>query len=193
MLAYILCASICAIIWIFNGIWIIQAIREHVTSEIYIHTGFGIFLTLSTLEITLGLPKVWMRFDILWLQVIGFILFIPSAILIFGSAIELKREGKPKTYDPSYTTTFFDTGMYGIIRQPITLGLAIWSIALILVFQSILSIILSVSSIFCFWMSARKEAEYNIKKFGDDYKEYMKKVPMWNFLKGLKKPRKKRS
>ena len=193
MLAYILCAGICAIIWIFNGIWIIQAIRERVTSEIYIHTGFGIFLTLLTLEITLGLPKVWMRFDILWLQVIGFILFIPSAILIFGSAIELKRKGKPKTYDPSYTTTFFDTGMYGIIRQPITLGLAIWSIALILVFQSILSIILSVSSIFCFWMSARKEAEYNIKKFGDDYKEYMKKVPMWNFLKGLKKPRKKRS
>ena len=77
--------------------------------------------------------------------------------------------------------------MYGIIRQPITLGMTIWSIALILVFQSILSIILGTLSIFCFWMSARKEAEYNIKKLRDEYKEYMKKVPMWNIFKGLRK------
>jgi protein-S-isoprenylcysteine O-methyltransferase Ste14 len=34
-------------------------------------------------------------------------------------------------------------------------------------------------------MSARKEAEYNINKFGDEYKEYIKKVPMWNIFKGL--------
>jgi len=38
-------------------------------------------------------------------------------------------------------------------------------------------------------MSAKTEAEYNLKKFGDEYKEYMKKVPMWNFLRGLKKLR----
>jgi len=36
-------------------------------------------------------------------------------------------------------------------------------------------------------MGARKEAKYNIKKFGDDYREYVKKVPMWNVLKGLRK------
>ena len=119
-----------------------------------------------------------MRFDIFWLQVIGFVLYIPSSILILGSVVELKRKGKSETYDPFSTTTFVDTGTYGIIRQPITLGMTIWSIALILVFQSILSIILGILSIFCFWMSARKETEYNLKKFGDKYKEYMKKVPM---------------
>jgi len=183
MWEYILCIGICTVIWIVNGRWIIQAARERFTGEIYAHIGLGIFFTLLTLELTLGILKLWMRLDILWLQVIGFILYIPSGILVFGSAIELKRKGKPKTYDPSYTTTFVDTGMYGIIRQPITLGMTIWSIALILTFQSILSIILGVSSTFCFWMSARKEAEYNIRKFGDEYKEYMKKVPMWNFFK----------
>jgi len=185
MWEYILCIGICTVIWIVNGIWIIQAARERFTGEIYAHIGLGIFFTLLTLELTLGILKLWMRLDILWLQVIGFILYIPSGILVFGSAIELKRKGKPKTYDPSYTTTFVDTGMYGIIRQPITLGMTIWSIALILTFQSILSIILGVSSTFCFWMSARKEAEYNIRKFGDEYKEYMKKVPMWNVMRGL--------
>lgn len=68
-----------------------------------------------------------------------------------------------------------------------TLGMAIWSIALILVFQSVLSIILGASSIVCFWLLARKEAEYNIGKFGDNYREYMKKVPMWNIIRGLRR------
>ena len=52
-----------------------------------------------------------------------------------------------------------------------------------MVFQSILSIILCVPSTLCFWLAARKDAANNIKKFGADYEEYMKKVPMWNILK----------
>jgi len=187
MWEYILCVSICAVIWIVNGIWIIQAVREHVISEIYMHIGLGTFFTLLTLELTLAELGVWMRFDILWLQAIGYILYIPSGILVFGSMFELKRKGKPETADPTATTTFGDTGVYRLVRQPMTLGMAIWSIALILVFQSFLSIILGVLSAFCFWMGARKEVEHNIKKFGDAYKEYMKKVPMWNVFNGLRK------
>jgi protein-S-isoprenylcysteine O-methyltransferase Ste14 len=38
-------------------------------------------------------------------------------------------------------------------------------------------------------MASKKEDEFNIKKFGESYKEYMKKVPLWNFLKGLKPSR----
>ncbi len=87
MWEYILFVSICAVIWIINGRWIIQAIKEHFTAEIYAHLSLGIFFTLLTLELT--------------------------------------------------------------IRQPITLGLAIWSIALILVFQSIPALILGLSSAFC--------------------------------------------
>ncbi|MCK4475852.1 MAG: isoprenylcysteine carboxylmethyltransferase family protein [Methanophagales archaeon] len=187
MLAIYLCIGICAIIWIVNGIWIMQAVKERFTSEIYIHTGLGIFFTLLALELTVGIRGAWMHFGIFCLAVIGWILYIPSAILVFGSIIELKRKGKTETYDPSYTTTFVDTGMYSIIRQPITLGMAIWSIALILVFQSILSIILGIFVIFCCWISARKEAEYNVRKFGNEYKEYIKKVPMWNIFKGIRR------
>jgi len=183
MYRYILCVGICAVVWIINIRWIIQAVRERITSEIYIHTGLAIFFTL----LILGMFKLWTQFDILWLQVIGFILYIPSAILVFGSMFELKHRGKPDTADPTSTTTFVDTGVYRIVRQPMTLGMAIWSIALILVFQSILSIILGVLSFFCFWMSARKEVEYNMKKFGNEYREYMKEVPMWNIFKRLRK------
>jgi len=47
--------------------------------------------------------------------------------------------------------------------------------------------ILGIIAIFCAWMASRKEDEFNILKFGDDYREYMKKVPMWNVLKGLRR------
>lgn len=169
-------------VWFGFGVW---------GGEIYTHTGLGIVFTLLPLELTIGIRGAWTHFGIFWLGAIGWILYIPSAILVFGSFIELKRKGKPKTYDPSYTTAFIDTGIYGIIRQPITLGMAVWSFALILVFQSITSIILGISVIFCCWMSARKGAEYNIKKFGDKYKEYIRKVPMWNIFKGIRKLKRK--
>lgn len=67
------------------------------------------------------------------------------------------------------------------------LGTAVWSAALILVFQSILSIVLGTLAIFCFWMASKEEDELNIKKFGKTYGEYIKKVPMWNAFKGLRK------
>jgi len=125
MLGIYLCIGICAIIWVVNGRLIIRGIREHVTSEIYMHIGLGIFFTLLTFRLTLGELGVWICFDILWVQVIGFVLYIPSAILVFGSMLELKRKGKPENGDPTATTTFINTGMYRVIRQPMTLGMAI--------------------------------------------------------------------
>ena len=181
------CIGICAVIWIINGIYIFQAFRDHITSEAYMHIGLSIFFSLLALELIIGRYGAWMHFDFFWFEIIGWFLFIPSIIFVISSMIELKRKGKSKGTDFTATTTFIKSGIYNFLRQPMTLGVAIWSIALILVFQSILAIILGLISFFCFWMSAIKESEYNISKFGDDYKEYMKKVPMWNILKGVKK------
>jgi len=187
MYRYILCVGICVIIWIINGRWIIQAMREQVTSEIYMHIGLGIFFTLLTLELTLGTFQVWRQLHIAWLTVVGLLLYIPSCYLVASSMHALKHRGKPKTADFTTTTTLIDTGIYGLVRQPMTLGLAIWSIALIFVFQSILAVILGAVSLWCFWISARKESEYDMRKFGNVYEEYMERVPMWNIFKGLRK------
>lgn len=183
MLGVYLCIVICAIIWIANGIWMTQAVKERFVAEIYAHLSLGLFFTLLALELTIGVYGAWKHVGIGWLEMFGWVLYIPSAILCFGGIATLKHRGKPKTGDPSYTTTFIDTGIYGVIRQSITLGLAVWSFALILVFQSILSIVLGVLVMFCCWISAIKESEYNIKKFGERYEAYMRRVPMWHVFK----------
>lgn len=180
-----LCIGICALIWVFNGINFVHAIRERIICELYMHIGLAVFFSVLVMELTVGNDGAWNRFDITWLWIIGLILYIPSGILVIGSIISLKHRGKPEGSDFTQTTTFIDKGLYGHIRQPMTLGLAIWSVAFIFVFQSLPSVILCTISFFCFRMAAIKESEYNIRKFGDDYKKYMKKVPMWNFWRSL--------
>jgi protein-S-isoprenylcysteine O-methyltransferase Ste14 len=187
MWAYI----ISAIIWIVSIKCIIQGIREHNASEAYEHFGLAVYFTLLVLN--LGTPQIAGVFsDLLWLEIIGFILFIPSALLVALPIVTLERKGKTKTSSsplltPSDATVMLDTGIFGIVRHPLYLGTALWSVALMLVFQSILSVILGIVAIVCFWMASRKEDEFNIKKFGDAYREYMKRVPMWNLFGGLRK------
>ena len=45
-----------------------------------------------------------------------------------------------------------------------------------LVFQSVLATILGIANIFCYWMASKKEDSFNIEKFGNEYKEYMKEI-----------------
>ena len=104
MINIFLCISICAIIWIINGICIFQAIRDHVTSEVYIHTGLGAFFSLLALELTIGLHGAWMHFNFFRVEIIGWFLYIPSIILVIGSMIELRRKGKSKGADFTATT-----------------------------------------------------------------------------------------
>ena len=187
MWAYI----ISAIIWIVNGKSIIQGIREHNASEAYEHFGLAIYFTLLVLSI--GTPQIAGVFsELLWMKIIGFILFIPSALLVAIPLVTLERKGKTETsasplFAPSDAVIMLDTGIFGVVRHPLYLGTAVWSVALMLVFQSILSVILGIVAISCFWMASRKEDDFNTKKFGDSYREYMKRVPMWNLFGGLRR------
>jgi len=175
-----ICIVLCTVIWLANGLCIVHAIKNNITSELYMHTGLALFFSVPTLELTVGISGAWNHSDIAWLEVIGWLLYVPSAILVISSIKGLSRKGEPKGNDFTDTTIIIKSGIYGSIRQPMTLGLAIWSMAMTMVFQSVVSLILSLLSLLCFWMAARKESEYNIRKFGKDYSEYMKKVPMWN-------------
>ncbi len=185
MWSYLLCAAICIAVWVINGKWLVEGKREHNLSELYEHSGLGIFFTLLTLELTIG-SMLGTQFDVLWLQIIGSILYIPSAFLVASSITTLRHKGKPEGPDPLATTTPIDTGIFRVVRHPLYLGTALWSIALMLVFQSIISVVLGGIAIFCFRMASKKEDEFNLRKFGDSYAEYMKRVPRWDVSEGLK-------
>ena len=190
MYRYILCVAICAAIWIINGKQIARSAREHITGEIYNHTGLGIFFTLLTVGCFFPEAGMYAPADASWPRTVGLVLYVPSAFLVFGAMIQLKRKGKPEAGDalaPHGTTVVVDTGIYGVVRHPMWLGLVIWSVALMLVFQSVLSVVMGAVAIACFRIGSVKEDRFNVEEFGDAYREYMKRVPMWDFLKGLRR------
>ena len=175
MLPYIICA--CIWIGIIFG-WLIPVIRRRIVYEIYVACGLGIYFSL----IVLG--WIWKTMDIRPLLHIGYSLIAIGIIFVVFSVRSLKHKGKPSSgWEP--TTVLIESGVFGIVRHPLYLGSAIFTLGFILVIQSILATILGIIAIFCFWMASKKEDTFNIEKFGDGYKEYMKRVPMWNPFKRI--------
>ena len=58
-------------------------------------------------------------------------------------------------------------------------------VALILLSQHWLTAIIGIPGIVCVYLISRQEDQHLIEKFGDDYKDYMQKVPRMNLLVGI--------
>jgi len=161
---------ILGVIWVGLLIPVVQERRAWIA---YAHGGTGLFFT--SLLLSLGLHQTGDIADIVWLEIIGFVLFIPAAILIASAIVAIVQGNLVKT------------GIMRIVRHPMYLGTAIAAFALILVFQSILSIVLSIIAIVLLWVASKMEDDYNIERFGDSYRKHMTLVPRWNVFKGLRK------
>jgi protein-S-isoprenylcysteine O-methyltransferase Ste14 len=72
-----------------------------------------------------------------------------------------------------------NTTIFAIIRHPLYLGFIFWGISQILIIQSYISLILGLLAVLFAYIAAKKEDEYNLDKFGENYTDYMKKVPMF--------------
>ena len=161
---------------ILGVIWVgllIPVVREHRAWIAFAHGGTGLFFT--SLLLSLGLRQTGDIADIVWLEIIGLVLFIPAAILIASAIVAIAQGNLVKT------------GIMRIVRHPMYLGTAIAAFALILVFQSILSIVLSIIAIVLLWMASKMEDDYDIERFGDSYREHIIRVPRCNVFKGLRK------
>lgn len=160
--------------------WLIPVVRQHIVYEVYEACGLGRYFTSFLLNWS------WGEISLLPLRIIGFILFLPAAFFVGSSFINLKTKGKPPT-GWEQTTVMIESGIYRIVRHPLYLGTALWAAGVMLVNQSVPTAIFGILAILCFWMASKKEDEFDVKKFGDGYKEYMRRVPRWNFLRGLRR------
>ena len=127
---------------------------------------------------TNGSSLVWnIGWVILWTA--GFFGVVP--IVTFR-----RKGGVPQGKSYMQTTTLVDTGIYGIARHPQN-GVA-WvliNIGVMLVAQNWLVVIVGVFAIVFGYLDLFKEEARCIEKFGDEYRQYMERVPRINFLLGL--------
>ena len=121
------------------------------------------------------------------------LVIIGSFVWTFGMALVMapivmfpRRGGGSKGKSFVNTTRLVDTGMYAIVRHPQYAG-GIYAIFLttFLLYPHWLFGLLGVAGIAVIYMGCIEEDQRLIKKFGDDYKLYMQRVPRVNVVAGI--------
>ena len=165
--------------------WMIGSIRKNKIFEVYAGSGIAICSTLLILGFVGWHVDLKNTLISQILQFAGNILYASAVLLVIITVVTLRHKGRP-TSTVEDTTVLINKGIFGIIRHPLYLGGSFWAVGLMLLIQSFPSAILGILALICFWMASKKEDEFNVKKFGNSYKNYTKEVPMWNILAGLK-------
>ena len=142
---------------------------------------------LFILQIIIGLYLLSEVSQIKILAYLGVGLYVFSGI-VFGMlpVMEFRKKGgvkKGKSY--IHTTKLVDTGIYSIVRHPQYVTFILWAIAGMLLFQHWIVICLGIPVIPLTYVDLLNADRDGIKKFGDDYKKYMQKVPRANFFIGI--------
>ncbi|MDI3501879.1 MAG: hypothetical protein PWR09_3 [Archaeoglobi archaeon] len=75
--------------------------------------------------------------------------------------------------------------MYAFVRHPEFLGHIVIIMALILIAQHWISMIIATALIVLLCFAMVEEEKRNIEKFGEAYKDYMRRVPRINLLIGI--------
>jgi len=163
------------------GGWLVPMIRQRITCEIYEACGLGSFLTIFILSH----GRVLEQLNILPMRIVGLVILAIGVSFVISAFTALKRKGKPETGWEN-TTVMISSDIFRVVRHPLYLGTAVSATGAAFIYQSIPSTILGVVSVFCCWMASKKEDEFNTEKFGQGYKEYAEKIPMWNAFKGLR-------
>ena len=121
-----------------------------------------------------------------WNLAISWLLILPGFLIMFWPVIAFfSTRGTPVPFNPP--PKLITTGLYAYVRNPMLLGLFIFMLGLGVLFGS-LSLIFIFTPLFIvlnvLYLKAIEEKELE-KKFGREYTEYKKKVPM--FIPWLKK------
>ena len=120
--------------------------------------------------------------------------FIAAIPLTFWGAQYNKKKGGCCSED--YTIVLFKSGPYKILRHPSHLAWSIFFITLPIFLSkwvpftllSIIGIVAMVS--ISYYVSILEEKKLNLRKWGNEYRQYMKEVPRWNIILGLWRLRK---
>lgn len=116
----------------------------------------------------------------------GLVIWVISLIMGWMPIFVFKKKGgvtKGKSY--VHTTTLVKSGLYSIVRHPQYTAGILFSLALILISQTWLITAIGAVVIPLLYWDILKTDKYEVEKFGDEYKRYMKEVPRTNFILGL--------
>lgn len=117
---------------------------------------------------------------------LGWVILWISAIFGWLPIFTFKKYGgvkKGKSY--IQTSVLVDRGVYAIVRHPQYLAGILIGLALPLISQHWLVAALGAIVIVITYVNTFDEEALNVVKFGDEYRQYIQRVPRLNFLLGI--------
>ncbi len=164
---------LCGILWIaLVVLWLLPAIAKY--------CGWGF------LNFFAQLPRV--NFPVVAI-VTGVIFFV--AAIFLEARVTLRRKRLGGCHDTHESVVIVREGPYKVIRHPGYLAELIYFPLLPIILSkwvpfTILAVVYCVTWIGVIVYLIKAEDDFNIRKWGEEYRQYMKEVPALNFLKGLK-------
>ena len=116
---------------------------------------------------------------------LGWLVMMLSAIFGWLPIFTFRRRGKVEGKAYVHTTVLVDSGVYSIVRHPQYLAGVLMSIALPLISQHWSIALLGLVAAVLYYLDTFVEEEQDIEKFGEEYRQYMQKVPRLNFILGI--------
>ncbi len=117
---------------------------------------------------------------------LGWVILWISAIFGWLPIFTFKKYGRvPKGKSYIQTAALVDRGVYAIVRHPQYLAGILMGIALPMISQHWAVAVLGIVAVVIYILNTFDEEASNIEKFGDGYREYMQRVPRFNFLLGI--------
>jgi len=113
---------------------------------------------------------------LLILQIIGLSLYVIGYIIYVAGRLQIKEWFAELWMPTKLGDGFTQTGLYSRIRHLLYLGSIIFSLGIILIFQTWLGLILYLYPLMMTIKTAYKEESPLLERFGKDYERYMKQT-----------------
>jgi protein-S-isoprenylcysteine O-methyltransferase Ste14 len=141
----------------------------------------------------------YMNHELESLPIIGYIIisiafaFMAAGSIVHYERVEIKERKTKEKRRPRIR--FVEKGIYTVIRHPVYLGLMLLFIGMMFISDLRWSSILAFPSIVTMYYYTIKEEQIFVERFGEEFEDYLKRVPRLDIFLGIyrviKKQRKK--
>jgi len=150
-----------------------------------------ILQTILIMMVPIGVVTVWFGFVLLpipwWFSWLICVVLLAVGIYIFAlSRREFDKSGQKLTPKAYGTSRLMTSGIYSSIRHPHNLANMLLNLGIAFGFKSTIGLLIAIVSIVVGYWFTLEEEKLLTQQFGDRYREYKAKVPMF-----VPKPRKR--
>ncbi len=137
-----------------------------------------LFVMLVSLILGYSLDSLYGLALPLWIRILGLIGMLTATLILRTSGRMLKTFGRPEEW--GWTTKLVTHGIYSCVRHPHHFGIGLFVTSLGLLLGGLFTFLLLT---FTIWVSVitfliKVEEPEAVEKFGQEYEEYRKRVPM---------------